>query len=82
MSSPAIAIINELPRRQAAAFKRKVKRLGVTPEEYLKQLIEDDLALDAAAERTPLHEPAAPFRKALAGASDAEIDRIVKKVRG
>jgi len=81
MSSPAAAIVNELPRRQAAALKRKVKRLGLTPDSYLKQLIEEDLALDLVAERTSLHELAAPFRKALAAASDAEIDQIVKKAR-
>jgi hypothetical protein len=81
MSLSATAIATDLPRAQAAAFRRKAKRLGLTAEEYLKQLIQDDLALDLAAERTSLDELTAPFRKALAGVTNAEIDSIVKTSR-
>jgi len=81
MSTSATAIATELPRAQATAFRRKAKRLGLTAEDYLKQLIQDDLALDLAAERTSLDELAAPFRKALAGVTDAEIDSIVRTSR-
>lgn len=80
-SKPTEFRVNNLPRRQATALKRKAERLGVTTEDYLKQLIEDDLALDLAAKSTSLDELAAPFRKALKGVSDAELDRIVEKAR-
>jgi hypothetical protein len=73
--------VNNLPRRQASALKRKAERMGLTTEDYLKQLIEDDLALDLAAKNTSLDELAAPFRKALKGVSDVELDRIVEKAR-
>ena len=71
--------ISDLPKRQASALKRKAQRMGLSPDEYVKQLIEDDLALDHKAQTTPLAELAAPFRKALAGASDDEIAKIVAK---
>ena len=73
--------ISDLPKRQASALKRKAERMGLSPLDYLKQLIEDDLALDEQAQNTSLQELAAPFRKALKGASDEEIARIVAKAR-
>jgi len=62
--------ITDLPKRQASALKRKAERMGLSADEYVKQLIEDDLALDMKAQTTPLEELAAPFRKALKGASE------------
>ena len=73
--------ISDLSRRQASALKRKAERMGLSADEYVKQLIEDDLALDQKAQTTPLEELAAPFRKALKGASEEEIARIVTKAR-
>ena len=46
-------------------------------EEYFTQLIEHDLALDRKAAITPLHELAAPFRKALKSVTGPKIDHIV-----
>lgn len=73
--------ISDLPKRQASALRRKAERMGLSAGEYVKQLIEDDLALDQKAQGTPLEELAAPFRKALKGASEAEIARIVAEAR-
>ena len=82
MSSTAIGLrINDLPKRHASALKRKAEHMGVSPEEYVKQLIEDDLALDHKARTASLEELAAPFRKALKGASEAEIEQIVTAAR-
>jgi hypothetical protein len=78
MASTAIELrISDLPKRQASALKRKAQRLGITAGEYVKQLIEDDLALDRKAQSTPLEELAAPFRKALKGAGEEDIAQIV-----
>ncbi|HXE53129.1 MAG TPA: hypothetical protein VN541_08945 [Tepidisphaeraceae bacterium] len=71
--------ISDLSKRQALALKRKAQRLGVSAGDYVKQLIEDDLALDRKAQSTPLEELAAPFRKALKGASEEDIAAIVAK---
>jgi len=73
--------ISGLPKSQASALKRKAERMGLTTDDYLKQLIEDDLALDQKAQTTPLQDLAAPFRKALKGASEGEITEIVAKGR-
>ena len=73
--------ISDLPKRQASALRRKAERMGLSAGEYVKQLIEDDLALDQRAQGTPLEELAAPFRKALKGASEEEIARIVAEAR-
>jgi hypothetical protein len=82
MASTATELrISDLPKRQASALKRKAERLGVSAGDYVKQLIEDDLALDQKAQRTPLEELAAPFRKALKGTSEEEIAGIVAKTR-
>jgi hypothetical protein len=71
----------ELPRRQVSAVKRRARGLGLTPQEYLQRLIEDDLAVSAKARSTSLAELAAPFREALAGVSGRELDRRVKAAR-
>jgi hypothetical protein len=47
MASTATELrISDLPRRQASALKRKAQRMGLSAGDYVKQLIEDDLALD------------------------------------
>jgi hypothetical protein len=82
MASAATQLrISDLPRRQASALKRKAQRLGLSAGDYVKQLIEDDLALDEKAQSTSLAELAAPFRKALKGATEDEIAAIVGKAR-
>jgi hypothetical protein len=73
--------ISDLPKRQASALKRKAERMGLSSNEYVKQLIDDDLALDKVARTTSLEELAAPFRKALKGASEQDIAGIVSAAR-
>lgn len=73
--------ISNLPKRQATALKRKAQRIGLSTDDYLKQLIEEDLALDEKAQNTPLEALAAPFRKALKGTSEQAIAQIVAKAR-
>jgi hypothetical protein len=73
--------IAKLPRRQASALKRKAKQMGLSTEDYVKQLIEDDLALDEKAKTLSLSELAAPFRKALTGATEEDIVQIVSESR-
>ena len=82
MASAATELrISKLPRRQASALKRKARRMGLSAGDYVKQLIADDLAMDRKARSTPLEELTAPFRKALEGASDQEIARVVARAR-
>jgi hypothetical protein len=82
MATTAMGLrISDLSRRKASALKRKAERMGLSPGDYVKQLIEDDLALDQKAQTTPLEELAAPFRKALKGVSEGAIAQIVAKSR-
>jgi hypothetical protein len=71
----------KLPAARLSAVKRRARDLGLTPAEYLQQLIKDDLAVSAKAKTTSLDELAAPFREALAGVSEAELDRRVLAAR-
>lgn len=73
--------ISDLPRRQASELQQKAQRMGLSAGDYVKQLIEDDLALDRKAQATLLEELAAPFRQALKCASKTEIAQIVAKSR-
>lgn len=82
MASAATGLrISDLPRRHASALRRKARRMGLTAGDYVKQLIADDLALDEKASTTSLDDLAAPFRKALDGASERQISRIVADAR-
>ncbi len=80
-TSAATLRVGNLESRQLSALKRKAQRMGLTPATYVKLLIEDDLALDEKARTTSLDELAAPFRKALAGVPEHELDRIVHAAR-
>jgi hypothetical protein len=71
----------DLPAQQLSALKRKARRMGLTPAMYIKRLIEDDLVLDRKAKTTSLDELAAPFRKALKGMSEHQLDRVVDAAR-
>ena len=71
----------KLPARTASAVRRRAQELGLTPREYLRQLIDEDLAVSEKARVTSLDELAAPFREALAGLSGGELDRRVKAAR-
>jgi hypothetical protein len=72
---------SKLPAVRLSAVRRRARALGLTPPEYLRQLIEDDLAVSAKVKSTSLDELAAPFREALGGVSDEELDRRVKAAR-
>ena len=79
--APSILQTGKLSPRRVSAAKRRAHDLGLTPEEYLQKLIDDDLAISSKAKSTSLDELAAPFRKALAGVSEEELDRRVKAAR-
>jgi hypothetical protein len=63
--------------KEMTALTQKAKRLGMTPERYLRQLVQEDLALDRKVQTTSLAE--------IMGSSgpidEAELDRIVDVAR-
>jgi hypothetical protein len=71
----------KLPARRISAVKQRAHELGLTPQQYLQRLIDDDLAVSATARSTSLRDLAAPFREALGNVSERELDRRVKAAR-
>jgi hypothetical protein len=74
-------VVDRVPARQLSALKEKASRLGITLQEYMRQLIADDLETDRIARTTPLSKLAEPFEKAFGGLSDEEINQMVKNAR-
>ena len=70
-----------LAKPKLAALRRRAKRDGLTPEQYVKRLIEDDLETEAETHST-FDEVSKPFRQALKGMSEEELDALVDKARG
>ncbi len=71
--------LDNVPATKVSALKRKASKLGLSPENYIKQLIDEDLALDQEASSRSFAELAAPFREALDGVSERELDRLSRK---
>jgi hypothetical protein len=78
MSTITTLKLSDLPAKQAAALRDKARRLGVTPEQYVKQLITEDLALDNQARERSFAELSLPFERGLAGMSDGELDFLAR----
>ena len=66
-----------LSKKNFAQLARKAKRLGMSTEEYLRELVEEDLALDRKAQTTTFAELVGPGREI----DEDELDRLVKDVR-
>lgn len=71
----------KLPASNLSAIKRRAKGLGLSPEDYFLQLIEDDLAISQRARNTSLEELAAPYTRALKGLSEDQLDQLVNEAR-
>ena len=82
MVAPASRVqIDDLSARQLTALRRKADALGLSVPQYLKQLIQDDLAFDRKARNSSFSDLAAPFRKALKDTDESTLDRIVDRAR-
>jgi hypothetical protein len=57
-----------------AAVIERAKRLGMTPQRYLKHLVEEDLAVSARAKSTRFEQLLGPGQ----AVDEAEIDKLVE----
>lgn len=73
--------ISGLSKSTASAVGRKAKRQGMTVDEYLKELIAEDVELDRIARTKSFAELAVPFEKALSGLSEQELDALARPRR-
>ncbi len=64
-----------------AQLLAKDKRMGMPPEDYAKQLIEDGLALQREAEQSTFAEIMAPVRRTTGTVDEFEIVTLIEKVR-
>jgi hypothetical protein len=65
--------IKGLGRQKLAAVAERARRLGMTPQRYLRHLVEEDLAISARAKSASFDELLGPGQSA----DEAEIDRLV-----
>jgi len=70
-----------LARKSTAQLKANAKRLGIPPELYAKQLVEDALALEREAEGMTFAQIMAPVRQAAGAVDEGEILKLVEKAR-
>jgi hypothetical protein len=71
-------IIHGLQKSQTSALRKKAERLGLTAEDYVRDLIAADLELDRAASTSSFAELAMPFQKSLDGLTNAELDKAAR----
>jgi hypothetical protein len=74
--------LRDLSRRQLSEIRRRASTRGITPEQYIKRLIEDDLSNGRRVRRKSLFELAEPVRDALKDYTDEELDALVDSARG
>jgi hypothetical protein len=76
-SSTTTLQVTGLGRQKAAALARKAKSMGMTPQEYLKYLVEQDLEMDRRVSETSLAEILGRGREI----DEQELDRVVEIAR-
>ena len=69
--------VRGLGKQKMAELASKARRLGLTPQEYVKRLVEEDLAIDRAARTTTVADIVGPGRPI----DEEELDRLVDEAR-
>jgi len=82
-STTAKLEISGLGKRKMVALAAKAKRLGVSPARYVRQLVEDDLAIERDAQSLTLAQIMDPVRNEFrqTRTTDEELDSIVNAAR-
>jgi hypothetical protein len=73
--------LSPLRKRSMAQLIVRAKEMGVAPEEYARQLVEDGLALQREAESMSIVQIMAPVRKTAGTVDEAEIVKLVETAR-
>ncbi len=74
--------VRNLPKKKLSMLRREAEREGLTPEEYVLDLIEERLAITERARTASWSELTKPFREALGHLSESQIDAFVDRARG
>ena len=72
-----------LGKLKMIALAAKAKRLGLSPARYVKQLVEEDLAIESDAQSMTLAQIMAPVQKEFreSGMSEEELNTLVSAAR-
>jgi hypothetical protein len=73
--------LSPLRKRSMAQLVARAKDIGVTPEEYAKQLVEDGLALQQEAESMSIAQIMGAVRKGAGAVDETEVIKLVGKAR-
>ena len=67
----------------SARLQAKAERLGLTPERYVRHLVEEDLSLDREAQATTFDKLLAPVREQFrnSGMTAQQIEALVDRAR-
>ena len=69
--------VRGLGKQKTAKLVARVKRLGMSPQGYLKHLVEEDLAVSERAKTSSFEELLGPGREV----DEAEVDRLVEEAK-
>jgi len=69
--------------KSKARLKARAEQAGLTPERYVKHLVDEDLALERTAQTTSFEELLAPVREQFrqSGMTGDELDALVERAR-
>lgn len=81
MPPPATIQLPPLTRRSMSALFAKAKSLGIKPEQYAKQLVEEGLSIQREAERFSFAQIMEPVREQAGSVDNAEIKTLVETAR-
>jgi hypothetical protein len=70
-----------LRKRSMAQLVARAKDLGLPPEDYARQLVEDGLALQREAEGMTIAQIMEPVRKGGSSVDETEIVKLVERAR-
>jgi hypothetical protein len=75
--------VQGLGKNKIQALARKAERLGLTPDQYVRQLLEDDLEADRQAQTTSFAQLMAPAREDFRRSemSEGDLDAVVVRAR-
>jgi len=69
--------VTGLGKQKMSRIAAKAKRMGVTPAQYIKQLVDDDLESDRIARTTSLATIVGPALKV----DESELDELVNRAK-
>ncbi len=80
-ASSATLRLRPLGKRNMARLRARAKRIGVAPEDYARQLLENALTLQHQAETMTAADILGPMRANASPVDEEEIVKLVEKVR-